>query len=395
MCMRRIVGVMVVVLQACSEQQQLPDSGIDGGIDARPCPEDMPVVGYGPPPNGSVKVGQTATFSFYREEAELNAACVQLTLRQPSGNETTVDHVFKTTLTLDAPGTYRATLALKGQSGADWWRYSRSLFITAVAEPPANPPCAELPRGCHHVGRSDSTFTCDDELFDATGARLAGLDGGEWFAADDTLFAWSDGQLHAMAVNGSTVSPTASVPWHEKPLAWSADRRQLAVWSLDGGARFAVETALTKLGDIVSDVPVEALAVQRDGGMLTFRNDKTRVACNLEGVCEALPHGLALGGLRAASQTSMWIDASYNHHEPMRFDFSIAPDGTWSEQSTEVVPIVSSTRVPRRLLTSTPWGARVPGQQSVDMRFPGAGEGGTSDDLVWLTDGATTLVWCE
>ena len=379
--MKRAIPAMLMVIGvlSCSPPPPIPDScpsSLDGPID-------------GSPLRSEVRVGTLFTFRF---ASNADARCVQVTVSGPSGTQV-VDQSLEATISLDEPGEYTATLSLR--SNPTTGSFNDTQYAIATAEPSPNPPCLSLPKACKRVGRSADFVTCDNALFHVDGGLVTTLDGGEWLAADDMLFAWADGELRAVERDGTT---RAAISWPEKPSLWSADRQQLAVWNGDAGTRFAASD-LAKRGDFSSEHPVEAIAVQPDGGVLRFTSTKAQTACPLVGECANAERAINLGmsfraDVRAANATSVWLETFYSYVAPDSLKLEQA-DGRWVATRGPRRSFAGTASTNRRGLYGTAWGARLDGQTSGDMRFDGFTGGGSSDDLVWLTDGTTTRVWCE
>lgn len=378
------VGAVVVGLMSCSDRRPKPKPKPNPPTEVG-CPSSLefPADYFGPTPR-QARVGGAVTFTFV---ARVPAECAQVLVEQPSGSFV-VDKANSVSVTLDEPGWYSATLSLGDSEGG----LTASESVLAIAEPVSNVPCLSLDRHCLRVSRTSDFVACDETLFQLDGGLVATLDGGEWFAADDTLFAWADGELRLIDTDGGIV---ASTPWNEKPQLWSADRQQLAVWNGDAGARFDVENGLAMIGEVTSSDALVASAVQSDGGLLRMAEVPSRVACPLEGVCATAPQTLLGMSVDAANARSVWVSTFHFYPTGYVGRLDQEADGGWSLNHRPLQSFVGEPGVNRRGFVWTAWGARYDEQTSSDMRFDGAGSGGASDDVVWLTDGVTTRVWCE
>ncbi len=413
--MRRLLVVLVAAFEACSSTMPELDAGatVDAGTAADAgttadagtaadagttivCPETLPERGLWPGDYAHQRrVGDEALFDFSGATDGVDAECVQIVLKTPSGAMTTLTGTVTTTVTLSQPGRYMATLSLLNVNDP---LKRRTLEVEAFAEPLLNPPCAELPRACNRVGRSGTAWACDDTLFAADGTVLATLDGGEWFVSQDTLFSWNEGALNVLALDGGTPVAIASTPWPQKPLLWSADRRQLAVWMGGGGTRLSVEGGLTPIADFTSEVALVGLAVQADGGLLRIARDGDRLACPLEGDCVELRSSpfISLASVHAANDTALWASVHEYYQFTMLYCFLLDSNAASACDAMHSNPTpFNGAHLNRRLLFSTPWGVRIHEQQSGDLRMEGVTGGGAADNVVWLTDGAKTHVWCE
>lgn len=257
----------------------------------------------------------------------------------------------------------------------------RALVVIDAPETFAT-PCAVLPVACEQVSRAAHHFACDDRLVPTDGGAAITLDGGLWFAAASQLFAWHADELRHLRVenDGPVIDSVVASP---RPRLWAADSSRLTTWN-DGGVTWSLSPlAVTER----LNPPRNVVGIARDeAGVFSITSDGE--IC-LNGQCR---RDVSVGRAFAMNDDTAWSTVP----GPFTYDdlFRLSGIDGGSFVSTLFVASRSAGNLARRPLIRSVSGVRLTPNGAV-FALERANRWSSTDDVVWLSNGESTAIFCE